>query len=128
MNPRIILTGLFGMMTIFSNAQQPKISFFNEMEGAPLAKLFKDTSIVPQLQSLHSEIRMGMLDTSLERVAVIKELNKASIPVVAWLLLPKEKGYWFHSKNGEAAINRYHEVRDWAKRNQLNFSGIGLDL
>jgi hypothetical protein len=122
----ICLTVIFAFTN--AKAQKPLISFFNEMEGVPLKQLFSDTSIIPHLQSLHAQIRMGMLDTSIERVEVIKQLNKKNIPVVAWLLLPKEKGYWFHSKNGPAAVTRYHEIQKWAYRNQIVFSGIGLDL
>ena len=124
----LLIFTLLGLTTLIVSGQKPQLSFFNEMESKPLGELFKDTTIIPQLQKLHAEIRMGILDTGVERVAVIKQLNQANIPVVSWLLLPKEKGYWFHSKNGPAAIERYHQIRDWAKRNDLKFSGMGLDL
>jgi hypothetical protein len=71
---------------------------------------------------------MGMLDLSPERVQVLRDLNTAGIPVVAWLLLPEEKGYWFHSGNADEAAARYVEVRDWAVANNIVFSGIGIDL
>jgi hypothetical protein len=111
-----------------SYTQKPVLSFFNEMEGAALKKLFTDTTIIPELKNLNAQVRMGMLDTSRERKEILQSLNKAGVPVVAWLLLPKEKGYWFHSKNGPQAIARYHEIKQWADRNQIVFSGIGLDL
>ncbi len=47
---------------------------------------------------------------------------------MAWLLLPKDKGYWFNSRNGDAAIARYEEVKKWAGENGLVFKGMGLDL
>ena len=124
----LLIFTLLGLTTLIVSGQKPQLSFFNEMESKPLGELFKDTTFIPQLQKLHAEIRMGILDTGVERVTVIKQLNQANIPVVSWLLLPKEKGYWFHSKNGPAAIERYHQIRDWAKRNDLKFSGMGLDL
>jgi hypothetical protein len=71
---------------------------------------------------------MGMLDLSPQRVRVINALNEAEIPVVAWLLLPKEKGYWFHSGNADEAFARYLEIRDWAQKEGIAFSGIGIDL
>lgn len=117
----------FTLFTISSLAQ-PRISFFNEMKSDALIGLFKDSTLIPTLHQLHAEIRMGILDLTPQRVMVLKSLNKANIPVVAWLLLPEEKGYWFHSGNGDMAIERYKEIKEWAVENQIEFSGIGLDL
>lgn len=107
---------------------KPVLSFFNEMKGPELRQLFGDTSLIPTLQALHAEIRMGMIDLSLERAEVLHRLNEAGIPVVAWLLLPEEKGYWFHSGNGQQAIERYKEVKEWAEAQGIQFKGIGIDL
>jgi hypothetical protein len=107
---------------------QPKLSFFNEMKSPELAQFFADTSIIPTLNELNAEIRMGLLDLSPERVQVVKKLNEAGIPVVAWLLLSKEEGYFFHSGNGELAIQRYKDIKKWADNNELGFAGMGLDL
>jgi hypothetical protein len=107
---------------------KPVLSFFNELKGPELKTLFADTTLIPTLQQLHAEIRMGMLDLSPERAEVLKKLNDANIPVVAWLLLPEEKGYWFHSGNGDEAIARYKEIKQWADQQGIRFKGIGLDL
>lgn len=126
---RKLLCSLICCCGPFISAQNnPQISFFNEQKGADLAILFADTTLVPQLQELHAEIRMGMLDLSPERAQVLRELNAAQIPVVAWLLLPEEQGYWFHSGNADEAVKRYMEIRDWAKDQGIEFSGIGIDL
>ena len=69
-----------------------------------------------------------MLDLSPQRVAVLQQLNEAKIPVIAWLLLPKEEGYWFHSGNAERAFERYQEVKKWAQNNDIQFDGIGIDI
>lgn len=107
---------------------KPVLSFFNEMKGPELKTLFADTTLIPTLQQLHAEIRMGMLDLSPERAEILKKLNEANVPVVAWLLLPEEKGYWFHSGNGEEAIARYKEIKQWADQQGIRFKAIGLDL
>ena len=118
----------FLLASQLSPAQGPKLSFFNEQEGRELQRLFADSTLIPNLQELHAEIRMGMLDLSPERAEVLKKLNEAGIPVVAWLLLPREKGYWFHSGNSEEAFKRYQEVKNWAEDTGIAFSGIGIDL
>lgn len=107
---------------------KPILSFFNELKGPELKALFADTTLIPTLQQLHAEIRMGMLDLSPERAEVLKKLNDANIPVAAWLLLPEEKGYWFHSGNGREAITRYKEIKQWADQQGIRFKAIGLDL
>lgn len=107
---------------------KPKISFFNEMKSGPLIELFRDSTIVEDLQFLNAEIRMGIMDISTERAEIIRMLTKKGIPVVAWLLLPEEKGYWFHAGNGSQAIARYNEVKRWADSHGIQLSGIGIDL
>jgi hypothetical protein len=106
----------------------PIISFFNEMKGQQLAQFFSDSTIIPDLQRLNAEIRMGILDLTPERVSVIQRLNRAGIPVVAWLLLPEEEGYWFFSGNADLAFKRYSDTKKWAAANNLLFKGIGIDL
>lgn len=118
---------LFIVMPFISPAN-PILSFFNEMKGLRLQELFKDSTLIPTLQQLHAEVRMGILDLTAERATVIKRLNQAGIPVVAWLLLPPEKGYWFNSRNGQQAIERYQEIKQWADQEGLLFKGIGIDL
>ena len=126
---KIALLALLVTLTFQSTtAQRPVISFFNELKSDDLVKLFKDTTIIKDLKEIKGEIRMGMLDMTDERSLVVKELNKAGIPVVAWLLLPEEKGYWFHSGNGRLAVDRYNEFKSWSEKSQLHFSGIGIDL
>ncbi len=107
---------------------KPILSFFNEMKGPDLKALFADTTLIPTLQTLGAEIRMGMLDLSPERAEVLHRLNESGIPVVAWLLLPEEQGYWFHSGNGEVAIERYRAIKQWADAEGILFKGIGIDL
>lgn len=98
------------------------------MKGPDLKALFADTTLIPTLQTLGAEIRMGMLDLSPERAEVLHRLNESGIPVVAWLLLPEEQGYWFHSGNGEVAIERYRAIKQWADAEGILFKGIGIDL
>ena len=121
----IIFCNLFFNICVNAN---PVISFFNETKSPELVQLFQDKSIISNLQKLHAQVRMGILDLTDERAQIISELNKAAVPVFAWLLLPEDKGYWFNSGNGEAAIQRYQEVKKWADDHKLVFSGIGLDL
>ncbi len=106
----------------------PEISFFVEMPGDNIEQLFDDSSLVSQLVKMKASLRIGILDFSTERTRVIQKLNKAGIPVTAWLLLPQDEGYWFNAGNADQASSRYDNFREWTRRNNLKWAGIGIDL
>jgi hypothetical protein len=128
MRPKLFAIVFFILSSSAPYARNPTLSFFNEMEGKDVKALFADTTLIPTLQQLHAQIRIGMVDLTPERAEVVRQLNKAGIPVIAWLLLPKSEGYWFNSRNGDYAIERYKQVKKWADENDLVFKGIGLDM
>ena len=127
MKPKLFFLWILLSIGLGSQAK-PTFSFFNEMKSPALQQLFSDTTLIPTLVAMKAEIRMGIMDCTPERAEIIRQLNHAGIPVVAWLLLPEEEGYWFYSGNGDTAIRRYREIKQWADSNGLVLSGIGIDL
>jgi hypothetical protein len=125
---KLFFISLLLSINISAESKEPVLSFFNEMKGADLEVFFRDSSIITTLSQLNAEIRMGILDLTNERASVLKKLNAAGVPVVAWLLLPEKDGYFFHSGNGELAIKRYLAIKKWADEKGIFFAGIGLDL
>ncbi len=107
---------------------QPELTFFCELEPAPLQELFSLPELLDQLKELNATISLGLLDFSDERVAVVQKLNEAGIPVTAWLLLPKNQGYWFNLDNHSASSTRYLEFRRWTKQHGLKWKAIGIDI
>ncbi len=107
---------------------RPALTFFTELQPEPLTNLFADPGVIRQLQSLQAAVSLGILDLSDERAGVVRKLNKAGIPVIGWLLLPEEEGYWFNTDNFEQAIERYFAFREWTTQHDLKWSGIGLDI
>lgn len=71
---------------------------------------------------------LGIIDLSHERAEVVQQLNAAGVPVVAWLLLPKEQGYWFNLDNSVFATARYAAFKTWTAEYGLIWDGIGLDI
>jgi hypothetical protein len=53
---------------------------------------------------------MGTVDLTDVRAKIVQKLNSNRIPVVAWLLLPKDQGYWMNMDNYLNVIQRYNEV------------------
>ena len=105
-----------------------QLTFFCELDGQSLQTLFENRFVFDDIKSLGASISMGILDFSDERVGLVRKLNRMGIPVKAWLLLPKEKGYWFNLHNSEEALAFYEDFKLWSARNKLKWEGIGLDI
>jgi len=118
---------LFILVTI-GFAEKPKISFFCELQGKEFNEVFADSVLVQELVKMQASLRIGLHDFSPERTLTIQKLNQAGIPVIAWLLLPEEDGYWFNMYNGAKAEKRYTDFKIWTANNHLKWAGIGIDL
>jgi len=104
------------------------LTFFCELEADALQALFADQAVLDSLIKLQASVSLGILDLSAERAAVVRRLNEAGIPVIAWQLLPKEQGYWFNVGNAVQAARRYTEFQRWTTKHYLYWAGVGLDI
>jgi hypothetical protein len=107
---------------------RPQLTFACELGVDALQALFADSSVADDLRALEASVALGILDLSPERAAVARHLNQVGIPLVAWLLLPEEQGYWFNLGNARDAARRYTDFRAWSEEYDLRWSGIGLDI
>lgn len=101
--------------------------FFNEQDSPELAATFSP-EVVTQLSTLQAGVAMGMRDLSDARAATIRTLEAAGVPVTAWVLLPRDEGYFATHDNPhhiEAACAR---LREWSADHRLSLSSIGLDF
>jgi hypothetical protein len=106
----------------------PLLTFACELENEALEKLFSDATVIETLQQVKCGLALGLLDLSDRRAAVVQKLNQAGIPVTAWLLLPKEQGYWFNVGNYPQAIAFYEQFKTWSAAHRMTWAGIGLDI
>ncbi len=107
---------------------RPQLTFFCELEARPLQRLFSGPAVIDALGDLNARLSLGLLDLSAERAAVVRQLNEAEVPVIAWLLLPEEQGYWFNADNGPQAVARYAAFRAWTAEHGLRWAGLGVDI
>ena len=107
---------------------KPALTFFTELNHEALTQLFDGRFVIDDLKGLNAAVSLGILDLSEERANVVKRLNKAEVPAIAWLLLPEDQGYWFNLDNHEAATQRYIDFLAWTKEYDLEWAGIGLDI
>lgn len=106
---------------------KPHLTFFCQLETPVLQALFSVPDIA-YLGELDASVSLGILDLSPERAEVVQRLNESGIPVIAWLLLPKEQGYWFSVDNYHLANERYLDFLAWTQEYGLKWAGIGLDI
>ena len=106
----------------------PDLTFFTELDSEALSTLFEDKTILEKLLTLEASLSLGILDLSDQRAEVVKQLNAAGIPVIGWLLLPEEDGYWFNIDNYEKAAARYISFKAWTRKHNLQWAGVGLDI
>ena len=106
----------------------PPLTFFCELPPEPLTRLFDGRFLIDDLKALQATLSLGIVDFSKERAQLVKRLNKAGIPVIAWLLLPESDGYWFNIDNHEQAAARYVDFKAWTTQHDLEWAGIGLDI
>lgn len=106
----------------------PRLTYFCELETQPLQDLFADPQVIQFLISSKASISLGILDLSEERARIARLLNDAGVPVTAWLLLPKDQGYWFNLDNAPQAAERYEQFRAWSARYSLQWERIGVDI
>lgn len=106
---------------------QPHLTFFCELETLVLKALFAVPDIA-YLGDLNASISLGILDFSPDRAEVVQRLNQAGIPVIAWLLMPRDQGYWLNLDNAPAVVERYNEFLQWTADYNLKWDGIGLDI
>ena len=107
---------------------KPNLIFYCELDETGLLNLFTGGRVVSILEQLGAGVSLGILDLSDTRADIVRSLNDANIPVIAWLLLPKEQGYWFNSGNWPYAQQRYNAFKEWSAKHNLKWAGIGLDI
>jgi hypothetical protein len=93
-----------------------------------LNNLFADPTVLADLKELHAGLAISLNDLSAERARVVRDLNEASIPVVAWLVLSPEQGYYVNASNAPQTAERFAEFESWSKDNNLHWDAVGLDI
>ena len=106
----------------------PKLTFFCELESEPLQRLFLDPEVIQDLSALEGLVSLSIQDFSEARANTVKRLNESGIPVKAWLLLPKEMGYYFNIDNYADAVYRYQDFYKWTVEQGLRWEAVGLDI
>lgn len=104
------------------------LTFFSELAGDSLYALLQRPELLPGLKRLNAGVALAMIDLSPARLAALRCLSEADVPVHAWLVLSEDEGYWLTADNASLASNRYREVHAWIQEHELPIRTLGLDV
>ncbi len=93
-----------------------------------IGDVFADPGPIPSLRKLHANVAIPILDFSPQRAEVVRRLNQEGIGVVAWIVLPKEQGYYLTADNEPQAAARVEAFEQWTHDQGLRWAGVGLDI
>ena len=90
-------------------------------------QLFSLPAVIPTLEKLHATLVVAVSDFSPERAQLVRRLNEAGIPLIAWVELPGE-GTYVNAGNTEQSRAAFSEFEQWSQQNGLHWRGVGLDI
>lgn len=117
-----------GKADVRVQGQRAELIFACDSDTPKLQKLFADSTLVPDLQDLHAGIALSLEDLSPERAQVVRRLNQAGVPMIAWLALPHSEGYYINAGNAPQSERRFAEFEKWTAENGLHWTAVGLDI
>lgn len=107
----------------------PEIFFACCDQGAQsLNALIADPQLFSDLRDLHAGVAVALDDLTPERARFVHHLNESGVPAIAWLVLPREQGYYVNASNAPQTAARFAEFDAWSRQNNLHWQAIGLDI
>ena len=61
-----------------------------------MRSLLASPGVIADLKDLHAGLAVAIPDFTPERAQLVHRLNQVGIPVIGWLMLPKEQGFYFN--------------------------------
>ncbi len=113
---------------VLVQGSRPQLVLASDSDAKKLQALFADATLIPQLEDLHAGIALSLEDLSPERAQVVRRLDEAGVPVIAWMALPRDEGYYLNAGNASFAEKRFAAFQKWTVDNELHWAGIGLDI
>jgi hypothetical protein len=116
-----------GNVRIQGPATRPHLIFGCDRQTRDLDGLFTP-ALVADLKALGAGVALSTEDLSPARAAVVRRLLDAGIPMTAWIVLPKEQGYYVNAGNAPQTAARFAEFDRWTRENGLHWEAVGLDI
>jgi len=108
--------------------KRPRLVFASDSDTPKLEALFADPTLIPDVKDLDAGVALSLPELSPERAQVVRRLDDAGVPVIAWMALPASAGYYLNATNVPAAEKRFADFEEWTAENGLRWAGVGLDI
>lgn len=108
--------------------QLPQLTYIYDMPASHIVDFWSDALIASLAQGA-IRICMAVRDTSAERAALVGRLNRAHIPVVAWIVpADGDAPQTYDMHTAVAVASRYAAVNAWTTAHALQWDGIGIEI
>jgi hypothetical protein len=77
---------------------------------------------------MQAGLAVAITDLTPERAEIVRQLNRDGIPLDAWIVLPKDQGYFINADNAPETAARISEFEKWTSDYGLHWAAIGLDI
>jgi hypothetical protein len=108
--------------------EPPRLFFASDQTTGELESMLSESGVVADLKDLKAGIAINLPDLTVGRATLVRRLNREGIPVVAWLALPGQQGYYMNASNGREAAVHFNDFEKWTASNGLRWAAIGLDI
>jgi hypothetical protein len=116
-----------GDIRIQGNKMRPYLIFGCDRQTGDLDSLFTP-ALVSELKELGAGVALSTEDFSSVRAQVVRRLSDAGIAMTAWIVLPKEQGYYVNVGNAAQTAARFAEFDAWTSEHGLRWEAVGLDI
>lgn len=106
---------------------RPELIFACDRQTSELSALFAP-ALIDDLRQLKAGVALSTEDLSPERARVVRMLNAAGIPMIAWIALPRDQGYYVNARNARETTARFEDFDRWTRSNTLHWQAVGLDI
>lgn len=106
---------------------RPELIFACDRQTSELQALLAP-ALVDDLRQLKAGVALSTEDLSPERAQVVRRLNAAGIPTIAWISLPRDQGYYVNAGNEPETAARFEDFDHWTRSNNLRWQAVGLDI
>jgi hypothetical protein len=116
-----------GDVRIQGDKARPYLIFGCDRQTGDLDSLFTP-ALVSELKELGAGVALSTEDFSSARAQVVRRLSDAGIPMTAWIVLPKEQGYYVNVGNTAETAARFAEFDAWTSAHGLRWEAVGIDI
>lgn len=122
-----------------TESQARDVKFFVEkhLESLPANKTRPEAlkellneKVCDLLETKHWGISLASIHLDEATAKVVQKINKDNphLPIVMWITLPDEDGYWLNETNIQITRRFTKDLENWVNQYKLNITGFGFDI